>query len=316
MILLTGASGFVGGAIYKAFKDREVCLALRNVSKKIYLYPDLVYEAKMLPSQNWSDALKDVKTVVHCAARAHILNEVVKNPLSEFRLVNVGGTLNLATQAAEAGVKRFIFLSSIKVNGERTTADAPFMADQAPQPSDPYALSKYEAEIGLRLISEKTGMEVVIVRPPLVYGPGVKANFQAMMKWLDKGIPLPFGGIVNNKRSLVYVDNLVDLIRTCVDHPNARNQTFLVSDGIDLSTAALLQKMSEAMGHNARLVSIDPRLIKLAGRLLGKAAITDRLCDNLTVDIKKTKELLNWEPKFTMEAGLLKTAEYRLLQAR
>jgi len=313
LILLTGASGFVGGAISKALINRPVRLVLRNI-REMKHYPDMVYKAELSPSQDWAKGLDNINVVIHCAARAHIMKEYLSDPLSEFRLVNVDGTLNLAMQAAKAGVKRFIFVSTIKVNGERTTANDPFTADQLPSPSDPYAISKYEAESGLRLIAAKTGMEVVIIRPPLIYGPGVKANFLSMMKWLHTGIPLPLGGIVGNKRSLVYIENLVDLIRVCIDHPCAKNQIFLVSDGQDLSTTVLLQKMSQAMGCNSRLVALPPSFVKLVGGWVGKKIITDRLCDSLIVDIEKTKNLLGWEPIYSVEQGLSKTAKYSFLK--
>lgn len=288
-------------------------LVLRNIREMKHDL-DMVYKAELSPSQDWTKGLDKVNVVIHCAARAHIMKEYLSDPLSEFRLVNVGGTLNLAMQAAKAGVKRFIFVSTIKVNGERTTTNDPFTADQLPSPSDPYAISKYEAESGLRLIAAETGMEVVIIRPPLIYGPGVKANFLSMMKWLRAGIPLPLGGIVGNKRSLVYVENLVDLIRVCIDHPCAKNQIFLVSDGQDLSTTVLLQKMSQAMGCSSRLVALPPSFVKLVGDWTGKKIITDRLCDSLTVDIEKTKNLLGWEPIYSVEQGLSKTAEYSFLK--
>ncbi len=239
----------------------------------------------------------------------HVMNDSSSNPLEDFREVNTHGTLNLAQQAADAGVKRFIFISSIKVNGESTELGLPFKSDDHFIPTDPYGLSKYEAEVGLRKIAEKTGMEVVIIRPPLVYGPGVKANFAAMMKWVNKGLPLPFGGIKNNKRSLVSVDNLVDLIITCIDHPKAVNQTFLVSDDEDLSTSQLLSNMASALNVPNRLLPIPASWLSLVAKLLGKPAIAQRLCGSLQVDISKTKKLLNWRPPYSTAECMKKTAD-------
>jgi nucleoside-diphosphate-sugar epimerase len=256
--------------------------------------------------------LAGVSVVIHCAARVHVMNEEATEPLAEFRRVNVAGTLRLARQAAEAGVRRFLFVSSIKVNGEHSQPGRPFTADQHPAPGDPYGVSKCEAETGLRALSQETGMEVVIIRPPLVYGPGVKANFLAMMRWLWRGVPLPLGGITDNRRSLVFLDNLVDLIVTCIDHPAAANQTFLVSDDEDLSTTALLRRMAAALGRPARLVPVPVGLITLGARMIGRPGVAQRLCGSLQVDIGKTKELLDWSPPVSVGEGLRRTAEHWL----
>ncbi|HCF2998758.1 TPA: NAD-dependent epimerase/dehydratase family protein, partial [Pseudomonas aeruginosa] len=233
------------------------------------------------------------------------------DPLAEFRKVNVEGTLNLARQAAAAGVKRFVFVSSIKVNGESTTADSPFKPDDVPAPSDPYGISKLEAEIGLRQVCEEAGMEYAIVRPVLVYGPGVKANFLNMMKWLDKGIPLPLGAI-KNRRSLVSLTNLMDMLITVASHPAAANQVFLVSDGEDLSTTGLLRRMAAAMGKRANLLPVPESLLKTAALLLGKKSVGQRLCGSLQVDISKNKQLLDWNPPLSVDQGLQRVAEYYL----
>jgi nucleoside-diphosphate-sugar epimerase len=217
----------------------------------------------------------------------------------------------LAEAAAAAGVRRFIFISSIKVNGEATLPGAPYTAEAQPAPADPYGISKLEAEQGLRALAADTGLEVVIIRPPLVYGPGVKANFLSMMRWLHKGVPLPFGAI-HNRRSLVALDNLVDLLVTCIDHPGAANQTFLVSDGEDLSTSELLRRMGFALGRPARLLPIPSRLLDVAAAMLGKTALAQRLCGSLQVDIGKTRELLNWSPPVGVDEALRKTAEHFL----
>jgi len=217
--------------------------------------------------------------------------------------VNSLGTLNLACQAAKAGVSRFIFISTVKVNGERTEKDKPFRFNNPSMPEDAYGISKSEAEFGLRALSKQTGMEVVIIRSPLVYGPGVKANFAAMMKLASKNLPLPLGAI-HNKRSLVALDNLVDLIVTCIDHPKAANETFLVSDDQDVSTTELLNKMTVAAGKKPWLIPVPMKLIQLGAAVLGKKAVADRLCGNLQVDISHTKEVLGWTPPIMLEQGL------------
>ena len=247
--------------------------------------------------------------MIHTAARVHVMHDAATDPLSEYRRVNVQGTLHFARQAAAAGVKRFVFLSSIKVNGEATQVGQTFMADDAPAPQDPYGISKMEAEAGLREISAQTGMDVVIIRPPLVYGSGVKANFAAMMRWLSCGVPLPLGAITHNRRSLVALDNLVDLIVTCITHPAAANQTFLVSDGEDLSTTDLLRRMGQALGKPARLLPVPPALLKLGAALLGKPELAQRLCGSLQVDISKTRQLLGWCPPLSVDEGLRRAAK-------
>jgi nucleoside-diphosphate-sugar epimerase len=247
--------------------------------------------------------------LVHLAARVHVMQDAFADPLTEFRKVNVAGTENLARQAAKAGVKRFVFLSSIKVNGEFTEAGQPFTADDVPAPEDPYGISKHEAERLLLQIAAETGMEVVIIRPPLVYGPCVKANFESMMRWLARGVPLPLAAVTQNRRSLLALDNLVDLIVTCLHHPAAANQTFLVSDGEDLSTAQLLKRMGSAMGRPARLFHMPPALMKLGATLLNKRAIYQRLCGSLQLDIAKTRQLLGWTPPVSVDQGLRRAAE-------
>lgn len=311
-VLLTGASGFLGSHFFKTFANHGVCI--RPVIRTSTLPPSINSEIPtiVVPDLNsdvdWRCALDGIDVVVHCAARVHVMNDISKNPLGEFRKTNVYGTLNLANQAAKFGIKRFVFVSSIKVNGESTFLGSAFKADDKPFPKDPYGISKMEAEDGLRDLSARTGMEVVIIRPPLIYGQGVKANFATMMQWLRRGVPLPLGGITLNRRSLVFVENLVDLIHICIDHPKAANQTFLISDDEDVSTTALLLKMAEALRCSARLVNISPTLIKLSARFIGKPEIADRLCGSLQVDITKTKELLGWKPKFGLDEGLLRTA--------
>jgi nucleoside-diphosphate-sugar epimerase len=258
---------------------------------------------------DWTAALRNVEQVVHLAARVHVMNDKNPDPLAEFRRVNVEATANLARQAAAAGVKRFVYLSSVKVNGEFTEAGQPFTADDAPAPKDPYGVSKHEAEQLLRLIAAETGMEMAIIRPPLVYGPGVKANFESMMQWLARGVPLPLTAVTQNRRSLVALDNLVDLIVTCLHHPAAANQTFLVSDGEDISTAELLNRMGAAMGYSARLFYLPPALLKLGATVLNKSGVYQRLCGSLQLDIAKTRQLLEWIPPVSVDEGLRHAAE-------
>lgn len=312
MILVTGATGFVGNAVVQRLlaEDHSQCVAVA-VRRDKPLWSDRVVTRVMgdlEPSADWSAVLEGISTVVHCAARVHVMADTATDPLEEFRRVNVQGTLNLARQAAAVGARRFVFVSSIKVNGEATQRGRPFTADDAPAPLDAYGVSKREAEQGLDEIASQTGMDVVVIRPPLVYGPGVKANFAVMMRWLKRGIPLPLGAI-HNQRSLVALDNLVDLIVTCLTHPAAANQTFLVSDGEDVSTAELLRRMGGAMGHPARLMPVPAGWLTLAATMVGKRDVAQRLCGSLQVDIEKTRRLLDWTPPLSLDQGLKKAAE-------
>ena len=251
--------------------------------------------------------MKGVNAVVHLAARVHVMQDSAADPLAAFRLTNVQATLNLARQAAAAGVHRFIFVSSVKVNGESTQTGQVFGADDRPHPVDAYGISKSEAEDGLRALAGESGMEVVIIRPPLVYGPGVKANFAAMMRWLHRGLPLPLGS-VHNQRSLVALDNLVDLIAVCLFHPGAVNQTFMASDGEDLSTTRLLKCLGQALGKPARLLAVPPLILTTGAALVGQSHIAKRLCDSLQVDIGKTRSLLGWAPPVSVDVALAQTA--------
>ncbi len=258
----------------------------------------------------WRDALVDCYAVIHLAAMVHVMQEASSNYLAIFRRVNVEGTLHLARQAEAAGVRRFVFVSSIGVNGAETFQQ-PFTSEDRVAPHSPYAVSKYEAELGLKAFAAETGMEVVIIRPPIVYGPNAPGNFGSLMRWLKRGLPLPLGAI-HNQRSLVALDNLVDLILTCLTHPAAANQTFLVSDGEDVSTTELVRRMGQALDRSARLVPMPPSLLKVAAGLVGKGDMARRLCGSLQVDISKTRELLGWTPQVSLDEGLLRAAGHEL----
>lgn len=316
-VFLTGATGLVGGAVLRHLslkRDIEVLAAVRKNNTHLPISDRCrCVELDDLGSKTHvSQAVAGIDCVVHAAARVHVVSDTVSDPLAEFRQVNVVGTLNVARQASAAGVRRFIFISSIKVNGETTVIDKPFFADDAPAPLDPYGISKMEAEQGLMTIAEQTGMEVVIIRPPLVYGPGVKANFLSMMRWLYRSVPLPLGAI-HNQRSLVGLDNLVDLIITCIDHPRATNQVFLAGDGEDISTTELLRRMGQTLGKPAKLIPVSASLLQAGATLLGRRDMGQRLCESLQVDITKTRELLGWSPPVSMDEGLQRTAEHFLL---
>lgn len=315
-VFLTGGSGFVGQAVQDRLRrdsNHRLTLALRSTRgaspERVVVFPFSNLDA----NENWRAGLTDVDVVIHSAARVHVMSDAASDPLVEYRKTNVEGTLNLARQAAAAGVKRFVFVSSIKVNGEETAFGQPFTAADTPAPVDPYAISKLEAEQGLRMLAQKTGIEVVIIRPVLVYGPGVKANFRNMMQWLRKGVPLPLGAI-RNKRSLVALDNLVDLIVTCIDHLRAANQTFLVSDGEDLSTTELLSKLGLALGRPARLLPVPQKLITTGAVLAGKGDVARRLCGSLQVDISKTREVLGWAPPISVDEAVARAARDFLAQ--
>ena len=302
VILLTGGTGFVGKQLYSALiKSHKVLCALRN--KRSPDFGECVEISEIDKKTQWGDALSGVNCVIHCAARVHIMNDSSSDPLAEFRVVNTEGTLNLARQAAEAGVKRFVFLSSIKVNGESTSGLQPFTAFDARSPEDAYGISKSEAEEQLLALGKETGMDIVIIRPPLVYGEGVIANFESLMKLVGKGFPLPFRAINQNKRSLVSVYNLVYFIKVCIDHPNAANQVFLVSDDDDMSTARMVALMAKAQGKANLSLPVPVWCFKLAGKLFKKEAVVDRLVGSLQLDIEHTKKTLDWVPPYTVEHG-------------
>ncbi len=307
-VLITGANGFVGRTLCLEALTRSM-MVRGAVRQRAELPADI--ENVMIGDINdvtdWSSVLTGCDVVIHLAARVHVMNDTSADPLAEFRQVNVDGTLNLARQAARAGVKRFIFVSSVKVNGEQTETAKPFTEDTVPNPQEAYGISKFEAERGLLKIAQETGMEVVIIRPPLVYGAGVKANFASMMRAVKRGFPLPLGAI-HNQRSFVYVGNLVSMMMCCIDHPAAANQVFLVSDGHDLSTTELLRACALALGVSARLLPVPQKLLELGAAVLGRHAVAQRLCGNLQVDISKARSLLGWTPPFSLAEGLKATA--------
>ncbi|NWE45770.1 UDP-glucose 4-epimerase family protein [Pseudomonas gingeri] len=313
-VLLTGASGFVGSALLArllADGKHRARGAYRRLPDWLAPGAQTCVVADLGPDVDWQMALSDIDIVVHCSARVHVMAEQAVDPLMEFRRANVEGTLRLANQAVEAGVKRFVFLSSIKVNGEGTDFGKRYTADDSPAPSDPYGVSKLEAEQGLLALGAKTGMEVVIIRPVLVYGPGAKANFRNMMSWLSKGVPLPFG-LIHNQRSLVALGTLVDLIVTCLEHPAAANQIFLVSDGEDLSTTQLLRRMGQALGKSPLLLPVPQGWLSGAANMLGKGAVAQRLCGSLQVDMQKTCQVLGWTPPLTVDEALGEAARHFL----
>lgn len=302
MILVTGANGFVGRHLCKELRNRS--LAFQAISRDGANATTAVGE--ITRNTDWSVALAGVDTVVHLAARVHVMSETEADPLLAFRAMNVDATMNLARQARAFGARRFVFVSSIKVNGERTKAGKPFTADDAPAPEDAYGQSKAEAEMQLLSFARETGLEVVIIRPPLVYGPGVGANFHLLMRWAGSGLPSPFGAC-HNKRSLIYVGNLVDLLIKACGSEKAAGQVFLASDGEDHSTAQLFRKLAQLQSRSGWNIPVPPSLMHALAAALGKHSYSDRLLSNLQLDIGKTVDLLRWTPPFGIDIGLKKT---------
>ena len=312
--LITGNSGFIGQDFCSGLVQlgMPIVRTVRSVREGSPMSsPDFFAVGDICAKTNWSAALKDVDCVIHLAARAHVMKETELDPMAAYREVNVAGTHRLAEQAAASGVRRLVFLSSIGVNGTFTHGSSSFAPDDIPCPSENYAISKWEAEQALWEVSAKTGLEVVIIRSPLVYGPGVKGNMLRLLHWVARGVPLPLGA-VNNHRSLIGLDNLVDLLIRCVDHTAAVGQTFLVSDGKDLSTPELIRTLAHAMNKPARLLPVPMPLLRTAGSLVGKRAEVDRLVGSLRVDSSHTRALLGWTPPVSVEAGLQKTADWYL----
>lgn len=305
-LVLTGATGFVGKQILEKAAAFDVTVIGRSKpeSSKNFTF----FQANIDAHSDYGPALTDSDFVIHSAARAHFIDDKSADRLTAFRAVNTLGTINLANQAARAGVKRFIFISSIKVNGEHTNSGKPFSPEDVRVPNDLYGLSKYEAEQGLLALAKGNGMEVVIIRPPLVYGPDVTANFASMMNWINKGVPLPLGSI-NNQRSFVALDNLVSFIIHCIGHPKAANEIFLISDGEDISTTDLLRKVGKAFDKAPRLIPIPVYLLTFAAKLIGKRDVAGRLFGSLQVDSSKARGLLGWKPVITMDQQLKKTME-------
>ncbi|MBU3564455.1 SDR family oxidoreductase [Polynucleobacter sp. MWH-HuK1] len=312
-LLVTGANGFVGERLCREAYARG--LEVKAVTREACNLPNVDHclsVGSIDQNTNWRNALSGCDVVVHLAARVHVMRETSNDSMSEFRKVNTLGTLNLGKQAAQAGVRRFVFVSSIKVNGELTNGSLHFACDDDPAPEDGYGVSKAEAEAGLWRLAQETGMEVVIIRPPLVYGPGVKGNFASLLAWVRRGLPLPLGAITQNRRSFVALDNLVDLILTCIDHPKAANQIFLVSDGEDLSTTELLQRIGNAMNRPIHLLPVPAGLLVFLAGFWGRRAVIQRLLGSLKVDMGKTCELLEWRPPVSVDEGLRRAVEPRV----
>lgn len=301
MIAVTGANGFVGAAVVAALARSG--RAVRRVGRASGA--NMVAVGDIGPDTDWSQALQGVTCVIHCAARVHVMKETQADALAAFRSVNAAGTRRLAEEAAMAGVKRLVLVSSVKVNGEATLPGRPFRASDAPAPLDAYGQSKWEAEQALWAVCQSTELQGVVVRPPLVYGPGVRANMARLMKLVASGLPLPLGGI-RNRRSLVALDNLSDLLVCCASHPEAAGRSFLVSDGEDLSTPDLVRQLARAMGRSARLVPVPVGLLRLGARLTGQQAEVARLVDSLQVDLTPTRDTLSWAPPVSMLEGLQK----------
>ena len=308
LLAVTGANGFVGSALFRELRARSRLVRPIVRSQSGVASGQEHHVAGLGSDTDWEAALERVACVIHCAARVHVMRESAGDPLAAFRAVNVDGTRRLAEQAAAVGVRRLVYVSSIKVNGEATKPGRPFSAAEAPAPLDAYGVSKWEAEQALGEVSAQTGLEVVIVRPPLVYGPLAKGNFARLVACVRRGIPFPLAA-VDNRRSLVGIDNLVDLLIRCAEHPLPGLHTFLVSDGEDLSTPGLIRHLGIATGRPARLFAFPPRVLRAGARVVGCGAEIDRLIGSLQVDISHTRQTLNWQPPVGVAEGLARAAK-------
>ncbi|QAX82011.1 NAD-dependent epimerase/dehydratase family protein [Candidatus Pseudomonas adelgestsugas] len=310
-ILLTGGTGFVGCSVLRTLINLEypvVNITRKNIIPTLHGVQNFLI-GSLINEIDWKSFLSGVNVVIHAAGCAHVMYDIHRNQLQTFRKVNVDVTLKLARQAATAGIKRFIFISSIKVNGEETSARSAFTSFDIPMPLDDYGRSKHEAEQALLELAGRISMEVVIIRPVLVYGPGVKANFECMLSVVNKKLPLPFRAI-NNRRSLVFIDNLVDLICVCINHPAAKNRVFLVSDDDDLSIGQILEKLAVALHTSPYLFTVPKFLLNTAALLTGQKKILQRLCGSLQVDMTDTRERLSWTPPVSVDEAFAVTARY------
>lgn len=316
-VLVTGASGFVGQGLCRWLLEQgyQVRAAIRtdddgrtSEQPGRGLCAERVIVKNLSDPSRWAAAMSEMDSIVHLAARVHVMREAAASPLEEFRRINLKATERMARQAAQAGVRRFVYLSTIKVNGERTFGE-PFRETDSPEPEDAYAISKWEAEQALAQVSRETGLEVVIVRPPLVYGPGVKGNFLSLLRLVHAGVPLPLAS-VNNRRSFVALDNLVDLIARCLEHPRAAGEVFLAADQKDLSTPELIRRIAKSMGKAARLFRFPPALLQMASRSVGKMAVYERLCGSLAVDASKANNVLGWVPISSVDEAMDKMARW------
>jgi nucleoside-diphosphate-sugar epimerase len=305
-LLVTGANGFIGRATCArlASGGMDVVAAIRRRTTALPAGVSPMVVGELHADTPWDASLRGVTGVIHLAARVHVTDDRARDPLDEFRRVNVEGTVRVARRAAQAGVTRFVFVSSVKVHGEQRAA--PYTEHDVPAPADAYAQSKWEAEQALREIERETGMEVAIVRPPLVYGPGVRANFLSLLEAVHKRIPLPLG-LVRNRRSLIFVGNLADALAQCVTHSNGAGRTFLVSDGEDVSTASLIRHLADAMHTRAILLPVPVGILRMTARLTGKGDAMTRLVSSLSVDSRDIRDRLDWRPPFSLREGLAAT---------
>jgi len=321
-VLITGATGFVGRRLTEYLLARYPDIHLRLVVRKItqnildaHLQSDPRVHLEVVGDINaqtdWAQALSGVDVVIHLAARVHVMQDHVSDPLQEYRQANTASSLHLAQAAARAGVKRLIYLSSIKVNGEATELQKPFSEDSLPAPIDPYGVSKWEAELGIEKICSQTGMEFVVIRPPLIYGPGVKANFRKLMQLVAKGLPLPLGAITN-QRSMLALDNLISFIDVVMTHPAAANQCFLLSDGQDLSTTQLLKLLAKGLHQSLWLIPLPAAILQALAKMVEQSSASERLLGSLQIDSSKARQLLGWKPPLTVEEGIALTTEYYL----